>query len=213
MIEFADASIGYVHAPVLEHVSLTIAPGDYVVIHGENGCGKSTLIKTALGIIEPLAGEVRNMFAPEGTGYLTQLNPLRFDFPATCAEIVQSGMRSRTRAGVCASESEECLWLALERMGIADLEHADYRRLSGGQRQRVLVARALASAQSLLVLDEPTNELDAQTVQALFQLLKQLNAGGLTIVMVSHDKDALPYASRVLRVADGAIAEERGGVR
>ena len=83
MIEFVDAGIGYPHAPVLEHVSLAIASGDYVVIHGENGCGKSTLVKTALGIVKPLSGEVRNAFAPAETGYLTQLNPLRFDFPAT----------------------------------------------------------------------------------------------------------------------------------
>ena len=93
------------------------------------------------------------------------------------------------------------------------MARADYRRLSGGQRQRVLIARALVSAQSLLVLDEPTNELDAQTTQALFALLRQLNEGGLTVVMVTHDKGALPYASRMLRVADGAVSEDRGGVR
>ena len=105
------------------------------------------------------------------------------------------------------------MWLALERMGIEDLEHADYRRLSGGQRQRVLIARALVSAQSLLVLDEPTNELDAQTTQALFALLRQLNEGGLTVVMVSHDKDAIAHASRVIRVANGQITEDRGELR
>ena len=213
MIEFVDVGIGYPHAPVLEHVSLAIASGDYVVIHGENGCGKSTLVKTALGIVKPLSGEVRNAFAPAETGYLTQLNPLRFDFPATRSEIIMSGIRSRRRAGACANEPEEYMWLARERMGIEDLEHADYRRLSGGQRQRVLIARALVSAQSLLVLDEPTNELDAQTTQALFALLRQLNEGGLTVVMVTHDKGALPYASRMLRVADGAVSEDRGGVR
>lgn len=213
MIEFVDAGIGYPHAPVLEHVSLAIASGDYVVIHGENGCGKSTLVKTALGIVKPLSGEVRNAFAPAETGYLTQLNPLRFDFPATCSEIIMSGIRSRRRAGACANEPEEYMWLALERMGIEDLEHADFRQLSGGQRQRVLIARALASGTSLLALDEPTNELDAQTTQSLLRLLGQLNEGGLTVVMVSHDKDAIAHASRVIRVANGQITEDRGELR
>ena len=213
MIELRDASVGYAQKPVLEHVSLAIGEGDYVVLLGENGCGKSTLVKAMLGVVRPLAGEVENTFAPAETGYLTQLNPLRFDFPATCAEIVASGLRSRGRGAIAVREAQECTWLSLQRMGIESLEHTDYRQLSGGQRQRVLIARALASGTSLLVLDEPTNELDAETTSSLFGLLRQLNEGGLTVVMVSHDKDAIAQASRAIRVKDGVLVEERGGER
>ena len=213
MIELVDASIGYPQKPVLKHVSLAIGAGDYVVLNGENGCGKSTLVKTCLGIVAPLSGEVRNTFAPDETGYLTQLNPLRFDFPATCVEIVASGLRGRRRGSAQTRAAQERTWLSLERMGIEDLEHADFRQLSGGQRQRVLIARALASGTSLLALDEPTNELDAQTTQSLLRLLGQLNEGGLTVVMVSHDKDAIAHASRLIRVANGQITEDRGELR
>ena len=212
MIEFRDATVGYAQKAVLEHVSLVVNEGDYLLIRGENGCGKSTLAKTALGIVKPLAGEVVRGFDAQNVGYLTQLNPLRFDFPATCAEIVMAGLMGRG-SKVSKQEATECMWLSLERMGIEELERVDYRRLSGGQRQRVLIARALASARSLLVLDEPTNKLDAETTQALFALLRQLNEGGLTIVMISHDKEAAEHASRVVCVADGALIEERGEVR
>ena len=212
MIELRDASVGYAQKPVLEHVSLAIGEGDYVVLLGENGCGKSTLLKTMLGIVEPLSGTVVRGFRPCDVGYLTQLNPLRFDFPATCAEIITAGLRCG--AGTASrQEAQEALWLSLTRMGIEHLENADYRHLSGGQRQRVLIARALAAARTLLVLDEPTNELDADATSALFDLLRQLNEGGMTIVMVSHDKDALQQATRLVGVADGRLVNEQGGAR
>ena len=212
MIELRDASVGYPQKPVLEHVDLRVAEGDYLLIHGENGCGKSTLLKTMLGIIEPLSGTVVRGFRPCDVGYLTQLNPLRFDFPATCAEIITAGLRCGQGA-LPRQEAQEALWLGLTRMGIEHLENTDYRQLSGGQRQRVLIARALAAARTLLVLDEPTNELDADATSALFDLLRQLNEGGMTVVMVSHDKDALAQVSRVIGVADGRLVEERGGAR
>ena len=208
MIGLVDAAIGYPRKPVLEHVSLAIDEGDYVVIHGENGSGKSTLIKTMLGIIKPLAGMVTCAVDSSEIGYLTQLNPLRFDFPATCSEIVSAGLRVRSLPFSKSRETQEAVWLSLERMGIEDLEHADYRRLSGGQRQRVLIARALAAARKLLVLDEPTNEIDAQTTSALFALLDQLNQGGMTIVMVSHDVGALEHASKAVHLGDGVRIDE-----
>ena len=213
MIELVDATIGYPRKPVLEGVSLTIDEGDYAVIHGENGTGKSTLLKTILGIIKPLAGTVSCTADPSEVGYLTQLNPLRFDFPATCAEIVSAGLRCKGAPFSKNQEVQEAVWLSLERMGIEDLENADYRQLSGGQRQRVLIARALAAARTLLVLDEPTNEIDAQTTQALFALLGQLNQGGMTIVMVSHDAEALAHASKLIHLGDGIRIEDRREVR
>ena len=210
MIELDDVTIGYPGKPVLENVSLAICEGDYVVIHGENGCGKSTLLKTMLGIIKPLSGTVACDVDPGEIGYLTQLNPLRFDCPATCAEIISAGLRCKGMPFSRGGDVRETVWLSLERMGIEDLENADYRQLSGGQRQRVLIARALASARRLLVLDEPTNEVDAQTVQSLFTLLDQLNRGGMTIIMVSHDADALAHASKVVRIGEGLCTVECG---
>ena len=95
MIELADATIGYPRKPVLEGVSLKIDEGDYAVIYGENGCGKSTLLKTMLGIIKPLSGKVVCTVDACEIGYLTQLNPLLFDFPATCFEIIAAGLKCR----------------------------------------------------------------------------------------------------------------------
>lgn len=211
MIELADATIGYPRKPVLEGVSLKIDEGDYAVIYGENGCGKSTLLKTMLGIIKPLSGKVVCTVDACEIGYLTQLNPLLFDFPATCFEIIAAGLKCRPPVFFKNQEVQERVWLSLQRMGIEDLETSDYRQLSGGQRQRVLIARALASATRLLVLDEPTNEIDAQTTHALFTLLKQLNQGGMTIVMVSHDKEALSYASKAIHLDGEAFIEDGRG--
>ena len=105
------------------------------------------------------------------------------------------------------------MWLSLERMGIEDLENADYRQLSGGQRQRVLIARALAAARTLLVLDEPTNEIDVQTTQALFTLLDQLNQFGMTILMVSHDAQAQAHASKLVHLGGDGVRVEEGRPR
>ena len=213
MIELVDATIGYPRKPVLGGVSLTIDEGDYAVIHGENGCGKSTLLKTILGIIKPLEGTVACSANPSEIGYLTQLNPLRFDFPATCAEIISTGLRCKGSPFSKSREVQEAVWLSLERMGIEDLENADYRQLSGGQRQRVLIARALAAARTLLVLDEPTNEIDVQTTQALFTLLDQLNQGGMTILMVSHDAQAQSHASKLVHLGGDGVRVEEGRPR
>ena len=213
MIELVDAIIGYPRKPVLEGVSLTIDEGDYAVIHGENGCGKSTLLKTILGIIKPLEGTVACSANPSEIGYLTQLNPLRFDFPATCAEIISTGLKCKGSPFSKSREVQEAVWLSLERMGIEDLENADYRQLSGGQRQRVLIARALAAARTLLVLDEPTNEIDVQTTQALFTLLDQLNQGGMTILIVSHDAQAQAHASKLVHLGGDGVRVEEGRPR
>lgn len=213
MIELVDATIGYPRKPVLGGVSLTIDEGDYAVIHGENGCGKSTLLKTILGIIKPLEGTVACSANPSEIGYLTQLNPLRFDFPATCAEIISTGLRCKGSPFSKSREVQEAVWLSLERMGIEDLESADYRQLSGGQRQRVLIARALAAARTLLVLDEPTNEIDVQTTQALFTLLDQLNQFGMTILMVSHDAQAQAHASKLVHLGGDGVRVEEGRPR
>ena len=213
MIELVDATIGYPRKPVLGGVSLTIDEGDYAVIHGENGCGKSPLLKTILGIIKPLEGTVACSANPSEIGYLTQLNPLRFDFPATCAEIISTGLRCKGSPFSKRREVQEAVWLSLERMGIEDLENADYRQLSGGQRQRVLIARALAAARTLLVLDEPTNEIDVQTTQALFTLLDQLNQFGMTILMVSHDAQAQAHASKLVHLGGDGVRVEEGRPR
>lgn len=206
LIECKDAALGYDNEPVLEHLDVTIYEGDYVCVVGENGCGKSTLMKTVLGLIKPVKGSVTVQDALKNgcIGYLPQQTQAQKDFPATVYEIVLSGFlnKCRRRPFYKASEKKEAL-VNMEKMSILDLKKKCYRELSGGQQQRVLLARALCAASKLLVLDEPVTGLDPMATLELYRTLKQLNQEGMSIVMVSHDlQNAISEAGKILHIHD-----------
>jgi zinc transport system ATP-binding protein len=191
-IEVRGVSFAYGAQTVLEQVDLEIAPGEFVGLVGPNGGGKSTLLKLMLGLLEPRTGSVRIFGRPPRQargllGYVPQFRGFENDYPISVLKAVLHGRLGQTRPMLgWRRHDRDIAHQALESVGLAD--HADRRlnTLSGGQLQRVLIARALACRPKLLLLDEPTANVDAKVETSLFDLLRELNRE-LTIVVVSHD--------------------------
>jgi zinc transport system ATP-binding protein len=215
-VELRDVSFAYNGSrPVLEHVSLTVDAGEFVAIAGPNGGGKTTLMRLVLGLERPAAGEAflfgetAARFSGRSTlGYLAQRSQLGVDAPATVREVVTAGrlasggllgpLRRRDRAIVAES---------IERVGLADSADLPLRTLSGGQQQRAFIAKALAGQPSLLVLDEPTTGVDAESQEALAGLLDRLHRElAVTVLYVSHEFGAVErFVERVILVRGGIV--------
>ena len=199
-----DASLGYEHRPLLEHLDFEVHRGDYVCVVGENGSGKSTLLRSMLGLVEPISGTVECPVQKQGgIGYLPQQTDAQKNFPATVEEVVLSGFLNRRALHVVYSRAEKAEALMnMGKLGVLELRNHCYRNLSGGQQQRVLLARALCAAGSLLVLDEPVTGLDPTATQELYKILRYLNEKEhIAIVMVTHDlAAALREAGTILHV-------------
>lgn len=203
-IKCENLVLGYEGISVAENISFTVNKGDYLCILGENGAGKTTLMKTILGLTPLMDGRI---VYGEGLekfeiGYLPQQTFVQKDFPASVWEIVLSGTLSKCGRRAFFGKAEKKLAEEnMKRMDIWALKKECYRNLSGGQQQRVLLARALCASSKLLVLDEPVTGLDPKVTVEFYQLIKDLNNEGLTIIMVSHDiHAAVNYASHVLHV-------------
>ena len=196
-------SLGYDGIPVTENVSFKVEEGDYLCIVGENGVGKSTLVKTLLGLIKPLSGNLSTNGLTAGEiGYLPQQNTIQKDFPATVNEIVLSGtLRKGKNSPFYTKEQKALCEESMEKLGITNLKNKSFRRLSGGQQQRVLLARALCATEKLVLLDEPVAGLDPKVTGEFYELIKELNKSGISIIMVTHDiKAAVKYAKHILHL-------------
>lgn len=204
LITCKNLTISYDGRPVISHLSFDIGQGDYLAIVGENGSGKSTLMKALLGLKKPSNGTIvfGDGLKSGGIGYLPQQTPLQKDFPASVREVVLSGCINNMGLRPFYSLKEQNRAdSAIKRLDLEHLERCCYRDLSGGQQQRVLLARALCATGSLLMLDEPVTGLDPHISAEMYTLLSQLNAEGLTIIMISHDiSAALRYASHILHL-------------
>lgn len=201
IIEAEHISFRYGKEEVLQDISFVLLEGDYVGLVGGNGSGKTTLLRILLGLEKPAGGVARLFGTPVGSfrqwqkiGYVPQ-NVFRGDrnFPATVEEVVESGHLRARRAALCRFGSGACAEVkrALERAGIAHLTKKRIGELSGGERQRVFIARALVSEPALLILDEPTTGIDAATEEKFYAFLEELNRSGMTIILVSHDLEAI----------------------
>lgn len=199
-----ELALGYEGSTVAHHINFEINRGDYLCVVGENGTGKSTLIKTILNLTKPISGElnVGDGLSFHEIGYLPQQTLVQKDFPASVWEIVLSGTLSKCGKKPWYGAREKELALEnLKRMGIEDLKKECFRNLSGGQQQRVLLARALCAASRLLLLDEPVTGLDPKAITEFYALIRQLNKEGVSIIMVSHDlKSALLDATHILHI-------------
>lgn len=204
LIEVKNVALGYDSKIVLDNLNFEVNSGDYLCIIGENGSGKSTLMKTVLGLKSPLSGEIifGDGLKRNEIGYLPQQTVVQRDFPASVWEIVLSGCLNKCGFNPFFSKANKSLAKKnMERMNITSLAKRCYRELSGGQQQRVLLARALCATEKILLLDEPVSGLDPKVTSEMYELIKQLNEQGLTIIMISHDMQAaLKYASHILQV-------------
>lgn len=189
-----DLTIGYGSRIILKHLNFTVNEGDYLCIIGENGSGKSSLMRTILNLQNPINGQILydHQIQQNGIGYLPQQTSRQKDFPASVREIVLSGCdrRSGFHPFYHASDKKKAV-TAMQQLKITHLAHRCYRELSGGQQQRVLLARALCATKKILFLDEPVSGLDPEVTADFYALIRHLNRReGITILMISHDLQA-----------------------
>jgi zinc transport system ATP-binding protein len=200
-IAVKDLWFSYDGHPVLEDVNLSIPQGDFVSVVGPNGGGKTTLLKLMLGLLRPSRGEVRVFgAAPEEArpriGYMPQHAQLDPQFPATVMDVALMGRLGHGRPfGLYSKRDKEIVSKTLDQVGLDGVMKKPFASISGGQRQRLFIARALACEPELLLLDEPTANLDLVMEGDLYELLQTLNQR-LTIVMVSHD---IGFVSEVVK--------------
>jgi zinc transport system ATP-binding protein len=190
---------------VLSGLNFCVGEGDYLCVVGRNGSGKSTLVKGLLRLMPTSAGRVTYGcgLAPGRVGYLPQGATSVSDFPAGVYEVVLSGCLARR--GLMPFYTRKDKRDAIENMrllGVGELAGKCFAELSGGQRQRALLARALCSAESLLIMDEPVAGLDPDATRNFYDMTDALRKScGMSIVMVSHDVSrALASATHVLHL-------------
>ena len=202
LIECDNLEIGWPSSSVVKKINLKVEKGDYLFITGENGSGKSTFVQTLLGLIPALSGRVifSDGLKKNQIGYLPQKKEFQMNFPASVQEVVLSGCQNDLSFFPFYKKShKELVKKNLEMLGILQLRKKSFYELSGGQQQRVLLARALCTAKSLLILDEPVTGLDADSTLEMYDILYSLNKNiGMTIIMISHDLSlAQKYASKI----------------
>ena len=205
-----DVSFAYEEQPVLSDVSLAIERGEFLGLIGPNGSGKTTLLRIMLGLETPDTGVVELFGVPanafeDGTrlGYVSQhATDAGATMPVTVREVVTMGRYAHAGVRRLSDDDHEAVEEALETVGVSDLADRRITHLSGGQRQRVYIARALASEADLLALDEPTVGVDADSVDAFYALLEELNEQGITIVLIEHDIDLLASHASTMACLD-----------
>lgn len=203
-LECKNLQLGYENNVLVNDLNFIVEEGDYLCIVGENGAGKSTLMRTILQLQKPLAGNVvlGSDLKENEIGYLPQQTVVQKDFPASVYEVVLSGCQNKLGKKPFYSKEHRALAkMNMQRLGIEDLCARCYRHLSGGQQQRVLLARALCATEKILLLDEPVAGLDPMVTNEMYELIKNLNDQGITIIMISHDiAAALKYAKHILHI-------------
>jgi len=202
--------------PALDGVSLDVTRGEAVAVMGPSGSGKSTLLNLIAGLDKPTSGTVTvagqrvdslgetrvARFRRQHIGMIFQFFNLLDDLTVADNVLLPAQLAGQRRARARARTGD-----LLERLDIARYADTYPGRLSGGERQRVAIARALVNSPALLLADEPTGALDTANGAAIGELLLELNAGGQTLILVTHSPDlAARYARRVIRFLDGRIA-------
>lgn len=212
VVKVEGLAFSYDRVAILRNVSFTIERGEWIGLIGPNGGGKTTLLKILLGFLHPQSGTLELFGMPPDEarhriGYVPQ--SLGFDpkFPISALELVLTSRLSRLPwYGRYRRSDKRTAMEALDRVGLANFASSRFSQLSGGQRQRVLLARALATEPDLLLLDEFTANLDAESERSIYHFLQSLRSQ-VTLVMVTHDLQAvIDYVDRIFSVKQEVTA-------
>ena len=209
LLKVKNLSFKYHKELVLKDINFSLQKGDFFAITGPNGGGKSTLIKIILNILKPLSGSIEKsheLSNPIEIGYVPQNTNINLDFPIRVLDVAMMGNGAKHNSikklfNIGYSKLEiECAKHSLSKVGMDGFLHNKISDLSGGQRQRVMIARSICSHPKLLILDEPTSNIDMQGQKEIYKLLKELNKE-ITILVVTHDLTVISeYANKVLYV-------------
>jgi zinc transport system ATP-binding protein len=218
-VKFDSVSFSYGDIHVLDNASFNIRKGEFTSMVGPNGSGKTTVLKLLFGLETPGAGKIelfdndgRNNQARVNMSYVSQIMPADNLFPITVRDVVRMGLLHPYKRYTGKESEKEAVIRALHNTGIFDLESRLYRTLSGGQKRRALVARALAANPELLVLDEPTANMDTESEQLLYEILGTYK-GKVTIIVVTHDTQFVSsLTDKVLTFGVGRKIVQSGGV-
>lgn len=202
----------------LDHVDLSVEPGEFVAVMGPSGCGKSTLLNLLGGLDTPTDGSIRideKLVSGMTDEELTKLRRRRFGFVFQFFNLIpvlnatENAALPLTLDGVPASQARAKAEEWLQRVGLGDRMRNRPDQLSGGQQQRVAVARALVTDPALLLADEPTGNLDSKSSDEIAQLLTQASTDwGRAILMVTHDPRIAAHAHRIVFMSDGRIIDD-----
>lgn len=205
-LECKNITIGYEKDIVVSDVSFSVEEGEYITIVGENGTGKSSILKGILGLVPLKSGEIEfgDRVLKSHIGYLSQQNPMQKEFPASVYEVVLSGCQnSKGISPFYSKKSKDIARKNIIRLGMEEYMKKSFADLSGGQKQRVLLARALCATEKMILLDEPVTGLDPIAIREMYTLIRKLNRElSITILMVTHDIDkALEYSDKILHLS------------
>ena len=194
LVELEEVSTAYGSTVALQKVSLKIWPGQFMAIVGPNGGGKTTLLRTILGMVAATSGRILMHGAaltramPQRIGYVPQLEAIDWNFPITVEEVITMGffIRNRWFGGIGGAEKRK-LYTIMERLNLGGLGSRHIRELSGGQQQAVFIGRALVGEPELILLDEPASGLDIRSRDDVIHFLHEINHQGVAIVLTAHD--------------------------
>jgi len=210
-VAIRDASVSLQGRPVVRRVDLEVGVGEFVTLLGANGSGKSTLVRATVGLLPLASGGIELFGAPvtmftdwRRLGYVPQRSTAQSGVPATVREVVTTGLLAGRRLGWPGRHDRAAVGDAIELVRLGDRAGDSLARLSGGQQQRVMIARALAGAPDLLVLDEPTAGVDSASQNVLADVFTELVARGTTVLLVAHELGPLArLVDRAVVLRDG----------
>lgn len=189
LVTLDKIKLGYGSNIVINGLSFDIKNQDFICIVGPNGSGKTTLIRGILGLIPLKSGTIKFNLEKNKIGYMPQETSVDPNFPASVLEIILSGSLNN-RHLFYNQTTKKAAKNTLKLLNISSLKDSSFSELSGGQRQKVLLARALMATKELLILDEPSNNLDQKSKRELYQIIKKLNQEQkIAIIMITHDLD------------------------